>query len=137
MLTYVECKGKSVNRFTNRAEYTYIIRDTQFTQETTVHISYRANVASTRGWDCSVESILAIIQTYQDKLVAKNVAAWYTILTNHFLIPFHQSYIEEYRIWLDRFVPQIEYSKKYYPCVLNKLQRFKFANQFQYATSTS
>lgn len=98
----------------------YILEDTDFTFRLNVPIE--KHIYDGRG-DASVipSGLVCIYEKYKQN-VPKNVALFYKNMIGSMPIAEQNKLLYTDRMWTDAYFPSLEYSKKYFQCVLNQMK---------------
>lgn len=99
--------------------YCYSLHDSAFSEVVSVLVPIQFE--ADRNFPMNyAQRIVVVIETYQKKNlpVASNIARlWFYNQTR--IIPEPQHTLKDCE-WIDKYFPQLEYGKKYYPCILRQ-----------------
>lgn len=101
--------------------YSYDLRDTDFNVE--LHITLTEKASSERGPRCRAQRIVACIQEYKKRNlpIVLNIAHLFLSEPEIFCSKKEDHSFD--RNWIDKHFPQLEYGKKYYPCILRQYSK--------------
>jgi len=113
--------------------YKYILIDDLFKETLLIPKTFNAYTGYTGYTGYSRPCVIKeIIYCYQRRMLhfIPSIAAVYD---NYFFPNMNCSgYLKSDRDWLDLNYPSLSYGKKYYPCVVNHLKRFRYANGYSF-----
>ncbi len=102
----------------------YVLEDTEFTVK--LNISIQKSIYDNRGDTSIIPS--GIISTYQGwkQNVPKNLAIFYVKSIGHLPVLEQNKLLYNDRVWTDEHFSQLEYTKKYFKCMVNQMKIFKY-----------
>jgi len=115
----ISCTGRNIDLKTNSYILLYTLEDTEFT--IALNVPIETHIYDNRG-DASIitSGLISIYQQYK-KNVPKNLALFYTKSGGHLPIPEQNKLLHLDRLWTDQYFPDLEYSKKYFKCMINQM----------------
>jgi hypothetical protein len=119
MFMSISCTGREVDYKTKSYILLYTLEDTEFT--IALNVPIETHIYDNRG-DASIipSGLTSIYQKYK-KNVPKNLALFYTKTGSNLPIPEQNKLLHLDRLWTDKYFPDLEYSKKYFRCIINQM----------------
>lgn len=114
-----------VNYDPNFDHHIYKLIDDDFTCTTSIALNGKSHVRTP-------ERVIIIEYQARNLHVHKNLALYYRTLSRPI------EYLIVDRNWLDKYYPELEYGKKYYPCILRQFKMLQYGRKvIEHATSTT
>lgn len=102
----------------------YLLEDSTYTVKLNVPIE--KDIYDSRGNASIIPSgLISIYQEWQEN-VPKNLATFYVRMIGHLPIPEQNKLLHIDRKWTEDYFPDLEYTKKYFRCVVNQMKSLKY-----------